>query len=158
MNLFLTIQAIQDGKKSFLTNPPKQAYCTGEYDLALGCIKEEFGISTGYAWLSIPIFIFLVFLLVIKKADKMVWILAPLLTLLWIVLTEIFIKILHIPVIHVVPLEGDLRILSTVFLGWGSREYLILTFFSLTTGFIAAFFGVLHDYAKRSFPDDARKT
>ena len=146
-NLFLTTREIQNAKTT-LNIQSNQSFCEGN-TTELGCINETSGISSWLAIWEIPVFIFLAFLIAIRKPDA-VWLYTPLLILLYVLLTELTIKIFNVPVIHTVPKEGDIRILSTAFLGWGGGEYTLITFFALITGYSAAFFGVLRDYIKET--------
>lgn len=152
VNLLLRTNDIHNAKP--LSENVKEQVCEGQ-TMSLGCLKEEFGISTFYAFLGMPVFVFFTFLIILKKADKTVWMYTPLLMLFYVLLTEMTIKIFNVPVIHVVPMEGDISILSTVFLGWGRTEYVLLILFGTVSCLTAAFFGVLRDYDKKNFNDSA---
>lgn len=98
--------------------------------MALGCIKEEFGVGSYLMYLSAPLFVFLSLLLF--KPSKNYLYLTPMLIIAWLALSESVIRIFKIPVTHTVPMEGDIRVLDGLYLQFGNGNELILLFIFFT--------------------------
>lgn len=129
-NLWLDTQNIQNTKKIKNTLTPAQLeLCEKQaegYSMALGCIKEEFGVGSYLMYLSAPLFVFLS-LLLFKSSKKYLY-LTPMLTIVWLVLSESVVRIFKIPVTHTVPMEGDIRVLDGLYFQFYNGNELILFF------------------------------
>lgn len=142
-NLFLTTNRIQNAKKDNINlDPINLALCEergNQYSMDIGCIKESFGVSTYFMYLASSFIIFLILIFLSPKPKNFLFV--PIVGILWVLFSNMIIRIFDIPLIHVVPMEGDIEILNGPF---QFDVYSDTIFFILIL--IASFFGASLGY------------
>ena len=104
----------------------------------LTCNPGTFVVGSGSMYLSASLFVFLSLLLF--KANRQYLYLTPIFILAWMGLSEFVVKLFSIPVIHVVPMEGDVRILDGLYFQFINGDELVILFIvfsSIIASFIA---------------------
>jgi hypothetical protein len=129
-NLWSETNKIENAKNIKTTlDPANLELCekqSNQYSMYLGCINEEYGV---YTWsIYVTSFWFVFFSLLLFKPNKLYLLLTPLFTIAWIILTEFVVKYFNIPVIHSVPMEGDIRILDGLYFQFYSGNGLTIIF------------------------------
>ncbi len=99
----------------------------------LGCIDEEFGVGSYALYLSTSLFVFLA-LLLFKPGIQYLF-LTPMFIIMWMLLSELVLIFFKIPIIHVVPMEGDIRVMHSQYFQFNIGNWLAIFFIFYTSFF-----------------------
>jgi len=142
INLFFSTIIIQGDKKiKENLDPESLKLCEQQaegYSMKIGCIDENYGVFAHEMYFSGLLFI-LIFFLFIKPNPKHVFF-SPGLMIIWMFLSELILWLFHIPIIWVVPLEGDVGILNNLYFSLNMSTFILILFLLLS--FIGGFLGI----------------
>lgn len=141
LNVLQQSWALSEARSRVNQEPDPAQYCKQESHASfdLGCISAQKGVGTIQMYLSLPTVTLLVaFLLRVFVKKHLSMITLPLVVLLWILLSEGITHLMHIPIIHFNPLEGNYFIVKNSYFDFNGAPELttVVSIFALFLGAI----------------------